>query len=277
MDFSVCMCVYGEDNALYFREALESVLDQSLPPAQVVLVIDGPIGVDLQSEVNNFSGKCLLLSVELNIISIKNNVGHGEARQAGIEGAKHHLVALADADDINVYTRFERQMDTFIGNDKLSVVGGQILEILHDTQREVAIRRVPSSCQSIKKYLKSRCPFNQMSVMFKRDDVLKAGGYLDFYHNEDYYLWVRMYLEGFEFFNISEVLVKARVNEKFYKRRGGWKYFLSEARIQKFMYENNIISFLRLVLNLLIRLIVQVLMPPRLRGGFFRLFFRGKA
>ena len=64
-----------------------------------------------------------------------------------------------------------------------------------------------------------------MTVMFKKDEVLEAGNYKQFYHNEDYYLWVRMYLNGGNFYNIPEILVDVRINEKFYGRRGGLKYF----------------------------------------------------
>jgi len=275
MNFSVCICVYVKDNASYFKEALKSIINQSLTPAQIVLVVDGLINDILQNIINNFMQDCLSLSIRLDVIYLEKNKGHGEARRVGIENARHDLIALMDADDISRYERFERQISVF-NNNNFSIVGGQIMEIFHDTKKEISVRNVPSADKDIKKYLKTRCPFNQMSVMFRKNDVLKAGNYIDFYHNEDYYLWIRMYLKGFEFYNIPEVLVDVRVDKDFYNRRGGWKYFLSEFRLQKIMYKHNIISLLRLIFNSSARFAIQILVPLKLRGVLFKLFFRSK-
>jgi glycosyltransferase involved in cell wall biosynthesis len=269
------MCVYDKNNASYFKEALESIVNQSLLPSQIVLVVDGSINDDLQNIINNFMQDCLSLPISLDVIYLEKNKGHGEARRVSIENARHNLIALMDADDISRYERFERQASVF-NNNNFSIVGGQIMEISHDTKKEISMRSVPSTDKDIKRYLKTRCPFNQVSVMFKKKDVLKAGNYIDFYHNEDYYLWIRMYLEGFEFYNIPEVLVDVRIDKDFYNRRGGWKYFLSELRLQGIMYKHNIISLLRLLFNSSARFVIQVLVPLKLRGALFKLFFRRK-
>jgi len=110
--------------------------------------------------------------------------------------------------------------------------------------------------------------------MFRKSEVMKAGGYQDWYHNEDYYLWIRMYLKGSLFFNKEDVLVYARTNEDFYRRRGGWKYFLSESKLQKFMYSNKINSLFTYWNNVTVRLIVQLLLPNYLREKVFIKFFR---
>ena len=113
-----------------------------------------------------------------------------------------------------------------------------------------------------------------MSVMFKKKDVLNSGGYIDFFNNEDYYLWVRMEINGYIFANLPSVTVDARVNELFYNRRGGLKYFLSEARLQKYMLKNGVISIGLYLVNISIRFAVQVIIPPRIRGVLFQLLFR---
>ena len=59
-----------------------------------------------------------------------------------------------------------------------------------------------------------------MTVMFYKDKVLKAGGYKDWYCNEDYYLWIRMYLNNVIFHNLNETLVLVRINDKLFTRRG---------------------------------------------------------
>ena len=104
----------------------------------------------------------------------------------------------------------------------------------------------------------------------------QAGGYQDWYNNEDYFLWIRMYLSGCKFGNIDDTLVFSRVTNDFYKRRGGWKYFRSEANIQILMYKERIIGLFRLFLNISIRFIIQVLLPNSFRGFIFRKLFREK-
>ena len=69
-----------------------------------------------------------------------------------------------------------------------------------------------------------------MTVMFRKDKILSVGNYIDWHYNEDYYLWIRLFLAGCQFANLPEVLVNVRVGKEMYQRRGGWKYFLSEAK-----------------------------------------------
>jgi|SaaInl8_200m_RNA_FD_contig_123_6349_length_25546_multi_8_in_1_out_0_23 glycosyltransferase involved in cell wall biosynthesis len=276
MNFSVCICVYNKDNINYFKEALESIVNQSLVPNQVVLVVDGPINDGLQNIIDNFQEKSLTLMISFEVTYLKENKGHGEARRLSIENAKYNLIALMDADDISRYNRFELQLDIFKNDNNLSIVGGQIMEIAHDTKKEISIREVPVKDKEIKQYLKTRCPFNQMSVMFKKDDVIKAGNYIDFYHNEDYYLWVRMYLNNCQFYNIPEILLDVRINEEFYNRRGGWKYFLSEFKLQRIMYKNSIISLYRFIFNSSVRFLLQVVLTNSIRGFIFKKLFRKK-
>jgi glycosyltransferase involved in cell wall biosynthesis len=216
------------------------------------------------------------LEVDFEVRYLSRNRGHGEARRISIEEAKHTLVALMDADDISRYNRFEEQVAIFKKNSNLSIVGGQIMEIAHDTKREISLREVPVQDIDIKQYIKIRCPFNQMTVMFKREDVIKVGNYIDYYHNEDNYLWGRMDLADFEFYNIPKILVDVRINEEFYNRRGGWRYFLSEFRLQRIMYSKNIISLPRFLFNSSVRLILQVVLADSIRGFIFKKLFRKK-
>ena len=128
--------------------------------------------------------------------------------------------------------------------------------------------------EEIREYIKTRCPFNHMTVMVKKSAVIEAGNYKDLFWNEDYYLWIRMLLSGSVFGNTGTVLVNVRVGEDMYKRRGGAKYFKSEKYLQDFMRKNKIIGFKTYFMNVLKRFVVQRLLPNRLRGWVFRTFAR---
>ena len=111
---------------------------------------------------------------------------------------------------------------------------------------------------------------DEVTVMLRKQAVNEAGGYLDWYCDEDYYLWLRLFLAGGSFANVPETLVMVRVSEEMYARRGGWKYFQSEARLQKYMYRQRIITFPLYCVNVMKRVIVQLLLPNKLRGWVFR-------
>lgn len=268
--FSVCMSVYRNDNPADFKDAVFSIYRQTVPPSEIVLVVDGPIPQPLQDAINVLRG----VIPSLRVIPLEQNMGHAAARQTGLEAAENDLCAVMDADDISVPDRFEKQLKAFEEHPEVSVVGGLIHEFIHEPENVVGTRTVPETDSDIKEYLKSRCPMNLVTVMLKRSDVMKVGGYQDWYCEEDYYLWIRLTLGGFKFYNIQENLVNVRVGEEMYRRRGGKKYFQSEARLQKYMLDHKIISFPKYLYNIAIRWTVQVAMPNRVRGWVFRTFAR---
>lgn len=271
ISFSVSMCVYKKDNPEWFKIAVDSVINQTVKPSEIVLVVDGPVTDSLNKPIKEYEENSLF-----KVIRLPKNIGHGNARRKGLENCKYELVALMDADDICTFNRFEKQLEVFQSDSELSIVGGNISEFIGDTNFVVGRRIVPKDDADIKAYMKKRCPFNQMTVMFKKKDVEAVGGYLDWYCNEDYYLWIRMYLANMKFANLNDILVNVRVGEDMYKRRGGLRYFKSEAKLQRYMLSNRIIGFGLYTINVIKRLIVQVLMPSSLRGYVFQKFARTK-
>lgn len=269
MKFSVLMSVYKNDKKEFLKTALDSVINQTIKPNEIVLVEDGPIDEDMENLIKDYEEKYDLLKV----IRQKENTGLGNALRIGLQECTYDIIARMDADDISVNDRFEKQLKEFENDKELSIIGGFIEEFT-DENTVVGLRDVPLENQEIKEYIKSRCPLNHMTVMFKKEDVLKAGNYIEWHYNEDYYLWIRMYLADCKFKNLSDILVKVRVGNEMYMRRGGYEYFKSEAKIQKFMLENKIIKFPKYVYNILLRFILQVLMPNKLRAFIFKKFAR---
>jgi len=267
--FSVAMCVYGKDNPDHFRLAVESILNQTVKPAEVALVVDGPVPETLNAIIQHFEAL-----PEFKIHRFEKNQGHGAARSKGLEICSQELVALMDADDLSVPDRFELQLEKFEENPDLDIVGGIITEFIDEPANVVGKRVVPEADEDIKAYLKSRCPMNQVTVMFKKSSVNSVGGYIDWYCDEDYYLWVRMFLAKMSFANVPEILVNVRVGKDMYQRRGGFKYFCSEAKLQRFMLCKGVISLPKYLYNVAIRFVLQVAMPNAMRGWIFQKFAR---
>lgn len=269
--FSVSMCVYGKDDPTWFETAVESILNQTAPPSEVVLVVDGPVPEALDAVIHKYEQNEIF-----RIIRFEENQGHGNARRAGLAACTNELIALMDADDISAPVRFEKQLFLFEQDSTLHIAGGNIEEFIGSPDNVVAKRIVPSKDADIKAYMKKRCPMNQMTVMFKKSAVEAVGGYIDWYCDEDYYLWLRMALAGMKFVNTEEILVRVRVGKEMYQRRGGWKYFKSEKKLQNYMRKNKVIGLGTYLSNVTKRFIIQVLLPNRLRGWVFKKFARKK-
>lgn len=269
---SVLMSVYKNDIAQNVKTAVESIINQTFRPSQVVIVVDGPVPDETTKTLEELKE----LYSEVEIYPLEQNVGLGNALKEGMTHCGNEIVARMDSDDIAVEDRFEKQIKKFEEDSELSIVGSNIAEFIGDKDNVVSIRSVPEKHEDICKYLKKRCPFNHMTVMFKKSEVEKAGGYLHWFYNEDSYLWARMYLAGCKFANIPENLVYARINEATFQRRGGYKYYKSERDLFKFMYKNKIIGWGEYQKAKAIRFVIQVLMPNSVRKYVFLKMMRKK-
>ena len=270
--FSVAMCVYGGDDPRWFAQAVDSILNQTAVPDEVVLVVDGPVPESLDQIICGYEQNPVF-----RVVRLAENQGHGNARRASLANCSNELVALMDADDLSVPDRFEKQLAMFAADPEVDIVGGMIDEFVETPAEIVGVRHVPCTDEEIKVYLQTRCPMNQVTVMFKKSSVDAVGGYVDWYNDEDYYLWVRMHLAGMKFANTPDMLVHVRVGADMYRRRGGMRYFKSEAKLQKYMWKKGVIGFGTYAVNVAKRLIVQVLLPNRLRGWVFKAFARSKS
>jgi hypothetical protein len=184
------------------------------------------------------------------------------------------LIARMDSDDVSAPTRFEEQLNFFAAHPEVDVMGGDISEFVGEEENIVAYRRVPATDAEIKNYMRKRCPLNHVTVMFKKSAVLEAGGYIEQFWNEDYYLWIRMAEHGAIMANTCTVLVNVRTGQDMYSRRGGKKYFKSEMFLQNYMLQRKMISMPTYVDNIAKRWVVQRLLPTQLRGLVFRTFAR---
>lgn len=273
MNFSVLISVYKKDRLEFVKTALESIVNQTRKPSEIVLVVDGPVDTELGQWLQDYEEQNKMVQ----IIVLEENLGLGNALEIGLNRCSYELVARMDADDISVENRFEKQVNEFEKDENLSIVGGQIEEFIGAVDNMVGIRKVPLQHEEIKEYMKARCPFNHMTVMFRKEEVQKVGGYMEWHCNEDYYLWLRMCLSNCRFKNLEDTLVYVRVGDEMYQRRGGIAYFKSEAGIQKYMLAHNLISFPKYMFNVLLRFTLQVLMPNKVRAFVFKRFARKEA
>lgn len=269
--FSIAMSVYCNDNPVFFDRALKSIIvEQSVKPNEIVLVCDGLLTNKLDEVISRYEKNYPVFK----IIRLPENKGLGNALRVATEEASNELIARMDSDDVSLPNRFEQQLCFFANNPFVDIVGGDITEFINEECNIIGKRSVPQTDKKIKAYMKKRSAFNHVSVMYKKKSVLNAGGYVDWFWNEDYYLWIRMQLNNAIFANTGTVLVNVRVGEEMYQRRGGLKYFISELKIQQYMYRHKMIGACRFISNIIKRMIVQLLLPNQIRAWVFKKFAR---
>lgn len=269
MEYSVLMSVYKNTDKNEFVECIDSLKVQNPAPKEIVCVIDGPVAGELAEQIQEYGKDPLFVFVPLN-----QNVGLGNALKEGTAHCSCDWIARMDSDDICAPDRMAKQVAFLKTHPEVDVLGSNIAEFIGSKDNVVSERKVPAEHDAICDYLKKRCPFNHMTVFIRKSALEKAGGYLHWHYNEDSYLWVRMYLAGAKFANIEENLVFARINEATFQRRGGYKYYKSERDLYKFMYKNKVIGYFDYLIAKMIRFVVQVLMPNRVRQWFFKTFAR---
>lgn len=270
LKFSVLMSVYKKEQPVYLKECLNSLVEQTIKPNEVVIIEDGPLTQDLYTVLDEFGEKNPSL---LNRKALKENVGLGKALAIGVEYCRYPLIARMDTDDIAVNTRFEKQLKEYVENPELGIVGSDINEFETDISNIVAKRIVPHSHEDILKTAKRRNPFNHMTVFYKKEEVLRAGNYMTLNGFEDYYLWMRMLKNGTISKNLPEVLVHARAGRNMFMRRGGYQYLKDSKLARKKIHEVGLNSYMDYFISTAGQVVVSI-MPNQLRAYIYTKLLR---
>ncbi len=271
-DFSVLMSLYINEKAEYFDVCMKSILNQTVLPKEIVIVIDGKISKGVEEILQKYNKEYPEL---FNIVSYEKNHGLGYALNKGINACSYELIARMDTDDLARKDRFEKQIKEFQEDSVLDICGSNINEFENEPKHIVAQRNVPLTDKEIKKYQKRRDAFNHMTVMYKKSAVLGAGNYQSCLLMEDTYLWVRMIQNGAKCKNIGEPLVYVRIGKEMYDRRGGLVYFFNYKKGRKKVRETGYIGIVDYYYTLMIQFIVS-LVPGNIRGWIFKTLLHKK-
>ena len=255
MKFSVLMSLYIKENPLFLAESLKSLMKQSYPADEIVLVLDGPITSELQQVIEEFN-----IKLPLKIIPLEKNIGLGKALNKGIEYCRNEWIFRMDTDDICHSERFAKQVEFIQQNPDVVLFSTQIAEFDQDPQQHLSIRRVPTDFAEIITFNKIRSAFNHMTVAYKKSVLHEVGGYQHHLFLEDYNLWNRIIAKGYKVGNLPDVLLYARTNgSAMIGRRRGWIYAKSEWKLFKLKYQLNIQGALSGFITFLLRTIPRLL------------------
>jgi hypothetical protein len=129
-----------------------------------------------------------------------------------------------DSDDISKPDRLKHQV-MFMNKNKDVAVLGTSYQIIDEKGLPVRNVIMPSSDKSIRRRLYYTNPICHPSVVFRKDIVVEAGGYLGGLHAEDYDLWSRLSLnKSIKFFNLQYIGLEYRMIGVGTARRSRWAY-----------------------------------------------------
>lgn len=269
MKFSVLLSLYYKESPTCLCESLDSLFAQTLLPNEIILVKDGPVTPELDGVVGTFVAN----HPEMRVVALKENMGLGKALNEGLKYCSYDLVARMDTDDICKLNRFERQVEFMEKHPEVDVVGAWIDEFQQDISNVTSTRKLPETHEDIVRFGQQRNPMNHPVVMFRKKAVEAVGSYQSFYLFEDYYLWVRMLLNGSKFHNIQESLLFFRSSRDVFRRRGGFKYACVETRFQWTLYKSGYIGPTKTCMNVCIHFPIRVI-PNTFRCWIYKRLLR---
>ncbi len=270
MPYSVLMTVYKEDSEVWIKEAMDSMLEQTVPPSEFLIVEDGPIGEILEKVIDSYAGERPEL---FKIVKNEENLGLGAALRIGVEQCKYEYIARMDSDDISNIHRCEKILNFMAEHPEYSMVGCDCVEFVNSVDNITGYVRLPQDPEKVAKFAKKRVPIRHPSIMFKKSDVIKVGNYKPLRRSQEYDLVVRMLLAGMKISNVQEVLFYIRIGEDFYLRRGGWNKAKLLAGQRKDFYRYGFYSFPEFCMYACIN-IGMCMVPNFVRSFLYRHFLR---
>ena len=203
---SVIMAVYNGEP--HMREAVDSILAQSLGNLELILVDDASTDATWRVLASCHDSR-------LRVLRNPSRLGAAAARNRAIQVAQAPLIAIQDADDVSLPLRLQTQAEFLGRNPSVDMVGAWAVSISDDGREIGRLNYPPRTDLNLKWALLFWNPFIHSSVMLRRSTLAKAGNYHEgrgpAWFVEDYELFSRV-ARLHQAANIGQALVKYRVH-----------------------------------------------------------------
>lgn len=199
---SVLMPAYNAER--YVSEAIESMLDQSFPDFELVVVDDG--STDGTGEiVERFADR----DPRVRLVRCEENGGIARALNRGLDAARGEYIVRMDSDDWSYPYRLERQVAFMDANPEVDVSGSAI-EVCDRALRPLNVRRYRTTDQELRERVFHYSPFAHPAVIYRTEAARAIGGYNPALSDaDDYDFFLRLGRDG-QFANLPDVLHRLR-------------------------------------------------------------------
>jgi glycosyltransferase involved in cell wall biosynthesis len=200
---SVLLAVH--DDAAFLRQAVDSILGQTLGDLELIVVDDA-----------STDGTPALLDAiadeRLRVVRNEEQSGLAASLNRGLDLAGGRYVGRIDGDDVALPERLERQVERLRAESRCAAVGSAIVDLDEDG-RSGATHMLPANATALRWHALFSSPFFHPTVLVDRE-VLDAHGLrydTEFLESEDYELWTRLFAFG-DGANLVTPLVLKRVH-----------------------------------------------------------------
>jgi len=208
---SILMSVRNEER--FLPATLASLQRQSLPDWELVAIDDGSSDATPQ-----LLAAAAAADARIRFFPRPAN-GLIDALNFGLQQCRSELVARLDGDDVCHPRRLELQLASLRDQPSLDLVASRVRHfprpqlsdgmLAYETWQNALLDH-----DAIMRDLFVESPFTNPSVVFRRQAVLEAGGYLETGWAEDYDLWLRLAAAGCRFARRPETLLYWRDSPK---------------------------------------------------------------
>ncbi|MDH4176398.1 MAG: glycosyltransferase [Thermoleophilia bacterium] len=201
----VSVVIAAHDAERYLRPAIASVLRQTVPDLELIVIDDGShdATADILGSVSD---------PRLRVVRNSEQQGLAQSLNTGLDVATGRYVARLDADDVALPRRLELQLRAIAERAGTGIVGTSVLELDGD-DRLGALHAMPQEPAHVRWHMLFSSPFYHPSVLVDR--LLLDGHGLrydtSYEESEDYELWSRL-LEVTDGVNLPEPGVLYRVH-----------------------------------------------------------------
>ncbi len=197
------MSVYNGER--FLREAIESILAQTLSDLELVVIDDGSTDSTPQL-LAGYAATDSRIAVHR-----QPNQGLAVAINNGVRLARAPLIARLDADDVALPDRLRLQCDFLAGHEVVALVGGAVT-FVDDRGRSFAEWRYPQTDAEIRKAFQYTTPFVHSAVVLRKRAFELVGGYRPLFRSVlDLDLWFRI-AEQYELANLPDCVVRYRIH-----------------------------------------------------------------
>ena len=228
---SVIMPVYREKEG-FVRQAIESILNQTLTDFQYIIILDDPDNDELKQVIHEYCKN----DSRIHFIVNDRNMGCPLTKNKGILLSTTEYVAIMDADDVSYPDRLETQLKR-MEKDEVDFLAGYVEVIDEEDKVLYRMDNLPVKHEDVVKKMRVNNCMPHPAWMLKKRSYLALDGYADIQGCEDYDLLLRAMNAGYKLGNCDRIILKYRLSQQSISRDNLYRQYLMMRYIQdKYFY-----------------------------------------
>lgn len=229
-EITVVMPAYREKES-QIRQAIESILCQTVEDFEFIIVLDDPENVVLKALIESYVGTDHRVSLYVN----EKNSGCPFSKDRGVRLADTEYIAIMDSDDIAKPYRLEKQLQR-MKRDRLDLVAGYVTVINDAGIPLYDMDNLPLTHDKIVRKMKVNNCLPHPTWFLRREMYLELGGYADMQGCEDYDFLIRAIQSGYKLGVVDEILLEYRLSAQSVSRSNLYRQYLMMQYIQDKYY-----------------------------------------